>query len=197
MGENQRVILTLNTFLKPAFKPHFWWLKVTPSLSRILKFTRSKIPRKLTFFLLNLFHTYSFKNILSSQTGCTYFSKSNDNPRFLVTFLLNCCHTNPLKTRFKKVLRCFRHRIGRHRRGTSRWVPGNQSFTSSIFTTPRFPYVDLTLTHPRHFYDSRVSWGVPRLQTRSWFTGDPRWLLPKTSLHEWDQECVVGVEPMC
>ncbi len=33
------------------------------------------------------------------------FKKSNDNPRFLVTFLLNCCHTNPLKTRFKKVLR--------------------------------------------------------------------------------------------
>jgi hypothetical protein len=38
------------------------------------------------------------------QTGCTYFS--NDNPRLLVTILLNCCHiTNPLQTRFTKVLR--------------------------------------------------------------------------------------------
>jgi hypothetical protein len=26
-------------------------------------------------------------------------------PRLLVTFLLNCCHTNPLKTRLKKVPR--------------------------------------------------------------------------------------------
>jgi hypothetical protein len=37
--------------------------------------------------------------------GCTPFSKSNDNARLLVTFLLNFCHTNPLKSRDKKVLR--------------------------------------------------------------------------------------------
>jgi hypothetical protein len=37
--------------------------------------------------------------------GQRYFSKSNDNPRLLVTVLLNFFHNNPLKTRFKKVLR--------------------------------------------------------------------------------------------
>jgi hypothetical protein len=37
--------------------------------------------------------------------GQRYFSKSNDNPRLLVTVLLNFFHNNPLKTRFKKELR--------------------------------------------------------------------------------------------
>ena len=90
--------------------------------------------------------------------------------------------------------RCFRHRIDRHHRGASRWAPGNQSsriafmdirrtrFTLAdsthsprhpLFPTFRLPTV-LTLIHPRHFYDSRVSWGVPQLQTRSSGAGNPR-----------------------
>jgi hypothetical protein len=42
--------------------------------------------------------------------GCTHFSKSNDNVRLLVTFLLNFSHTNPLKSRDKKVQDPRRHR---------------------------------------------------------------------------------------
>jgi hypothetical protein len=65
--------------------------------------------------------------------------------------------------------RCFRHRIDRHHRGTSRWVPGNQCSqnvfyedpsdkihtsrfipfsTSSIFPTLRLPYVCLDTNAP-------------------------------------------------
>ena len=59
----------------------------------------------------------------------------------------------------------------------------NPFFTSSIFPILRLPHV-LTCVHSRlYFYDSRVSWGVPRFQTRRYRTEDyPRWLLPRTSL---------------
>jgi len=67
---------------------------------------------------------------------------------------------------------------------------------SSIFPTLRLPYV-LTLTHPRNFYVSRVSWGVPRLQTRRSGTGNLRWFLHQTTLYEWAHECVFVEEPMC
>jgi hypothetical protein len=104
---------------------------------------------------------------------------------------------------------CLGHRIDRHHQGTCRWVPGNQSsriafmticrthlsinpfFTLSIF--PNLRLDTLSLIHPWHVYTSRVSWGVPRLKTLSSGVGDPRWLLPQTSLYEWAHECVVGV----
>jgi hypothetical protein len=68
---------------------------------------------------------------------------------------------------------CFRHRIGRHRRGTSRWVPGNQSSLEVFMTIcrSRFTLADSTRSsrHPysRFFDSSTSSW---HLYTRGTFT---------------------------
>ncbi len=68
---------------------------------------------------------------------------------------------------------CFRHRIGRHRRGTSRWVPGNQPSLGAFMTIcrSRFPLADSTRSsrHPySRLFDSPTSpW---HLYTRGTFT---------------------------
>ena len=67
--------------------------------------------------------------------------------------------------------RCFRHRIDRHHRGTSRWVPGNQAsrsvfmdicrtrftLTDSTRSPRNFPTV-LTVMHPCHFTSHGFHW---------------------------------------
>ncbi len=57
------------------------------------------------FFVVPTFYVETFWEHEKGWMGWTHFSKSNDNARLLVTFLLNFCHTNPLKSRDKKVLR--------------------------------------------------------------------------------------------
>ncbi len=49
--------------------------------------------------------------------------------------------------------------------------PFNPFFTSSLLPILRRPYVLIPILR-WHCYDSRVSWGVPRLQTRSYRTED-------------------------
>jgi hypothetical protein len=118
----------------------------------------------------------------------------------------------------------FRHRIGRHRRGTSRWVtcvPGNQPSLETFMSICRstFTLADSTRSS-RHPYSrlsdsptSRVVNYTPAVLLRlTGFmgtpsitdtelnyrkAGDPCWLLSPNSLYEWDHECVVGEEPMC
>ncbi len=69
--------------------------------------------------------------------------------------------------------RCFRHHIDRHRRGTSRWVPGNQPSLGTFMTIcrSRFSLTDSTRSsrHPySRLFDSPTSpW---HLYTRGTFT---------------------------
>ncbi len=78
-------------------------------------------------------------------------------------------------TSFHDVLsrRCFRHHIDRHRRGTSRWVPGNQPSLGAFMTIcrSRFSLADSTRSsrHPysRVFYSPTSPW---HLYTRGTFT---------------------------